>query len=339
MVKKITCLVGKKKGDIKKSLLLCSSEARKELMVILPYIIFVISLAVLLKASDWLIDSSEQIGLSLGISPFIIGLTIVAFGTSLPELATSIAAVLRGEPTIVLGAVVGSNITNIALVLGLVAVVAKTIKLEYNIWHIDMPYLWGSAFFLWFIVRDLQVTFFEALICMVGIITFMAYSMKTSDEPIENRPKVNWRHYTMLGIGGALVWVSSDFAIQSIEEISLIAGISPSIISVSAVALGTSLPEVIVSLNAARKGKASIAVGNVLGSNIFNTYVVVGIPSLMGKVVVSGEILDTFIPIMLVMTILFGIMTNNKTITRWEGVVLLMFYMLYASQLFTGTNL
>jgi cation:H+ antiporter len=245
----------------------------------------------------------------------------------------------RGEPTIVLGAVVGSNITNIALVLGLVAVVAKTIKLEYNIWHIDMPYLWGSAFFLWFIVRDLQVTFFEALICMVGIITFMAYSMKTSDEPIENRPKVNWRHYTMLGIGGALVWVSSDFAIQSIEEISLIAGISPSIISVSAVALGTSLPEVIVSLNAARKGKASIAVGNVLGSNIFNTYVVVGIPSLMGKVVVSGEILDTFIPIMLVMTILFGIMTNNKTITRWEGVVLLMFYMLYTSQLFTGTNL
>ncbi len=308
-------------------------------MVILPYIIFAISLAVLLKASDWFIDSSEQIGLSLGISPFIIGLTIVAFGTSLPELATSIAAVLRGESTIVMGAVVGSNITNIALVLGLVAIVAKTIKLEYNIWHIDMPYLWGSAFILWFITRDLQISIFEAIICLAGIVTFMAYSMKSSDGPLESRPKVNWRHYAMLLIGGILVWVSSDFAIQSIEEISLVAGIKPSIISVSAVALGTSLPEVIVSLNAARKGKPSLAVGNVLGSNIFNTYVVVGIPSLVGKVEVSGEILDTFLPIMIVMTILFGIMSNNKTITRWEGIVLLMFYMLYASQLFSGANI
>ncbi len=308
-------------------------------MVILPYIIFVISLAVLLKASDWFIDSAEQIGLSLGISPFIIGLTIVAFGTSLPELATSLAAVLRGESTIVMGAVVGSNITNIALVLGLVAVVVKSIKLEYNIWHIDMPYLWGSAFILWFIVRDLQVSIFESIICLVGIVTFLAYSMKSTDDDIDTRPKVNWRHYTMLLIGGVLVWVSSDYAIQSIEEISLIAGIKPSIISVSAVALGTSLPEVIVSLNAARKGKSSIAVGNVLGSNIFNTYVVVGIPSLFGKVIVSGEILDTFIPIMLVMTVLFGIMSNNKNITRWEGIVLLMFYCLYAAELFSGNRL
>ncbi len=308
-------------------------------MVILPYIIFAISLVVLLKASDWFIDAAEQIGLSAGISPFIIGLTIVAFGTSLPELATSIAAVLRGESTIVMGAVVGSNITNIALVLGLVAVVVKEIKLEYNIWHIDMPYLWGSAFILWFIVKDLEVSLFESVICLVGIITFLAYSMKSTDEAIDTRPSVNWRHYAMLVIGGALVWISSDYAIQSIEEISLIAGIKPSIISVSAVALGTSLPEVIVSLNAARKGKSSIAVGNVLGSNIFNTYVVVGLPSLLGKVVVSGEILDTFIPIMLVMTVLFGIMSNNKTITRWEGIVLLMFYLLYAAELFSGNRL
>ncbi len=303
-------------------------------MVFLPYIIFIVSLAVLLKASDYFINAAEQIGLSLGISPFLIGVTIIAFGTSLPELAASIQAVLSDESEIVISAVVGSNITNIALVLGLVAVVFGVIKLETDIWHIDMPYLWGSAFLLWFIVRDNQVDLFEAIICIIGIVTFLAYSMDSNQKSLEEHPKATWRHYLMLVIGGALIWLSSDFAIGSIKDISRTADIPASIISVSAVALGTSLPEVIVSLSAARKGKAALAVGNVLGSNIFNTYVVVGIPTLFSPLKVSEEISTTFLPIMLVMTILFGIMSNNKSITRWEGIVLLMFYLIYSAQLF-----
>ncbi|MEL7122638.1 MAG: calcium/sodium antiporter [Bacteroidota bacterium] len=305
-------------------------------MILLPYIIFVVSLTVLLRASDWFIDSAEQIGLSLGISPFIIGVTIVAFGTSLPELATSIQAVLNNEPEIVMSAVVGSNITNIALVLGLVALIVNKIDLEYNIWHIDMPYLWGSAFLLYFMVRDLTIDYFEAVICIIGIITFLAYSMKNNIPSTEERPKVGFRQYFFLVLGGVLVWLSSDYAIESIKEISATAGIPSSIISVSAVALGTSLPEIIVSLNAARKGKASIAVGNVLGSNIFNTYVVVGIPSLLGPLTVPANVLSSFLPIMLVMTVLFGIMSNNKTITRWEGVVLVMFYLVFLAELFSA---
>lgn len=303
-------------------------------MFFLPYIIFIVSLAVLLKASDYFIDAAEQIGLSLGISPFLIGVTIIAFGTSLPELAASIQAVLSDESEIVISAVVGSNITNIALVLGLVAVVVGVIKLETDIWHIDMPYLWGSAFLLWFMVSDNQVDLFEAIVCIIGIVTFVAYSMDSNQKSLEEHPKATWRHYLMLVIGGALVWLSSDFAIGSIKDISRAADIPASIISVSAVALGTSLPEVIVSLSAARKGKAALAVGNVLGSNIFNTYVVVGIPALISPLKVSEEISTTFLPIMLVMTILFGIMSNNKSITRWEGIVLLMFYLIYSAQLF-----
>ena len=110
--------------------------------------LFVGSIAVLLKASDWFIDSAEEIGLSLGISPYIIGVTIIAFGTSLPELATSVASVLAGESEIVLGNVVGSNITNIALVIGLVAIYVKEIRLDTDIWKIDMPFLYFTAFFL-----------------------------------------------------------------------------------------------------------------------------------------------------------------------------------------------
>ena len=297
--------------------------------------IFVVSITVLLRASDWFIDSAEQIGLSLGISPFIIGVTIVAFGTSLPELATSIASVFKGESGIVVGNVVGSNITNIALVLGLTAIMSKRIELKYNIWHIDMPYLWGSAFLLYFVLADMHFSFAEALLFIGGIVLFLAYSFKSDEEEekIEGA-KVSARTYIMLVVGGVLVWLGADYTIYSISALSTIAGIKPEIIALSAVALGTSLPEVIVSINAARRGKASIAVGNVLGSNIFNTYVVMAIPSFFGTLEIPENINSVFLPLMIAMTVLFGVVANNKKITRWEGGLLLMFYIFFTTELF-----
>ncbi len=301
--------------------------------------LFVVSLTVLLKASDWFVDSAEEIGLSLGISPFIIGVTIVAFGTSLPELAASVAAVLAGESELVISNVVGSNITNIALVLGLVAVIVKQIELEYNIWHIDMPYLWGSAFLLWFTLADGSFSLFEAILFLIGIVIFLAYSFKgDSDrsEKQEDREKASAKAYILLVIGGVLVWLSAEYTITAIKKLSEIAGISSTVIGLSAMALGTSLPEVIVSLNAARKGKTSIAVGNVLGSNIFNTYIVMAVPSFFGPLIIPETVTAYFLPMMIAMTILFGIMANNKKITRWEGLVLLMFYALFMVQIFNS---
>jgi cation:H+ antiporter len=300
--------------------------------------VFVVSLAVLLKASDWFIDSAEQVGLSFGVSPFIIGVTIVAFGTSLPELATSIASVFSGESEIVIGNVVGSNITNIALVLGLAALVVKKIELEYNIWHIDMPYLWGSAFLLWLALRDLHFSLFEGILFTFGIVVYLAYSFTSQDDgdKLTGLEKPGWKTYALLAIGGALVYLGADYTIFAIKKLSAFAGINPGIIALSAVALGTSLPEVIVSLNAARRGKASIAVGNVLGSNIFNTYIVMGIPSFFGELEIPADINDLFLPLMVAMTVLFGIMSNNRSITRWEGVVLLMFYVFFIGQLIGG---
>ncbi len=308
-------------------------------MDILMYVgLFVISLLVLLKASDWFVDAAEAIGLSLGISPFIIGVTIVAFGTSLPELATSIAAVFSGNSEIVVGNVVGSNITNIALVLGLVAVYGKHIELEYNIWHIDMPYLWGSAFLLWFTLKDFHFSLFEALLFVAGIVIFLGYSFKGDDlaNKIEKQA-TTWKSYAKLIGGGLLVWLAADYTIEAISGLSELAGIDPEIIALSAVALGTSLPEVIVSLNAARKGKTAMAVGNVLGSNIFNTYVVMSIPSFFGTLVIPENIVDYFLPLMIVLTVLFGIMSNNKKITRWEGLLLLIFYILYFGEIIRRT--
>jgi len=294
---------------------------------ILMYIgIFILSLIVLLKASDYFIESAEKIGLSLGISPFIIGVTIVAFGTSLPELATSIASVLANDSAIVVSNVVGSNITNIALVLGLVAVIGQKVELEYNIWHIDMPFLWGSAFLLWLVLQDGVFGFHEALLFIGGILLFLAYSFKTDKADADDRPDLAPITYLILLLGGVGVWLGAEYTIVAVKELSLRAGISPELIAQTVIAFGTSLPEIVVSIAAVRKGQASIAIGNVLGSNIFNTYIVMAIPSFFGKLVIPSIIMTTSIPIMIMVTILFGIITNNRKITRWEGFLLLMFY-------------
>ncbi len=289
-------------------------------------VMFVIALIVLLKASDWFIDSAEEIGLSLGISPFIIGVTIIAFGTSLPELATSVASVFAGNSEIVIANVVGSNITNIALVLGLVAIYVKGFEMEYNIWHIDMPFLWGSAFLLYFAVSDLEFSLAEGILFILGIIIFLSYSFKSDSGDDQEKVKASPKSYVMLIIGGILVWLGANFTIEGITGLSELAGIDPAIIAVTAVALGTSLPEVIVSINAARKGKTSMAVGNVLGSNIFNTYVVMGVSSFFGELKIPGSFLEIQLPMMIAMTILFGVISNNKKFTNWEGMLLLLFY-------------
>ena len=154
--------------------------------LLINFLVFTVSLAVLIKGSDWFVDSAEKIGLSLGINSFVIGVTIVAMGTSLPELASSIAAVNSGESEIVIGNVVGSNVTNILLVLGIVALIGNVVPLEYNIMDIDMPLLVGSAIFIYFAVEDHTFSQFEALIFLAALIGFIINSVKADKfEPDE----------------------------------------------------------------------------------------------------------------------------------------------------------
>ncbi len=295
--------------------------------------IFVVALATLVKGSDWFIDSAEAIGLSFGISPFIIGVTIVAFGTSLPELATSISSVLQGESEVVVGNVVGSNIANIALVMGLVAVTVKLIRLDYNIWHIDMSFLLGSSFLLYFAVYDGHFSIYEAIIFLMALVFFLWYSFTSSDNKSEDDDKEvakpSAKTWGLLLLGGILVWQGADWTIRSISALAEMASISPEIIALTAVAIGTSLPEVIVSVGAAKKGKTSIAVGNVLGSNIFNTFFVMAIPSFLGNLEIPEQVISVYLPFMIVMTIMFAIMTSNKKVSQWEGYLLIVFYCFY----------
>lgn len=294
----------------------------------LNILIFVVSLGALLKASDFFVEAAERIGLAIGISPFIIGVTIVAFGTSLPELATSIAAVSAGSSEIVIGNVLGSNITNILLVLGITAIVAKKIVMDFDIMDIEMPLLVASAFFLYFVLADNQVSLVESILFLVALAAFLLNSFGQKEDDID-KPPFAIKDFLILIGAGVVVYFGATYTIYAIEKIASVLGVNQDFIALSVLALGTSLPEVVVSIAAARKGKPGIAVGNVLGSNIFNTYAVVGIPSLFGDIVIPESTNNFSLPFMVGVTILFAIGCVSKKISRWEGVMLIIFYIYF----------
>ncbi len=305
-------------------------------MGILLYIgIFVVSLTVLLYASDRFVDSAEGIGLSIGVSPFIIGVTIVAFGTSLPELATSIASVYSGSSEIVVGNVIGSNITNILLVLGMTAYIGKDINLDFDVMDIDMPLLFGSAFLMYFTLSDFHFSYFEIFLYLVGLAIFLINSFQGDKAAYNERPKVFAKDYIVLIIAAVMVYLGADYTIYAIEHIAIELNVDPHIIALTAVALGTSLPELIVSVAASRKGKHAMAVGNVLGSNIFNTYAVMGISGLFGEIAIPQDASFEII-FMVVVTVLFGMICLGGRVSRWEGATLVLFYFYFLGESLKG---
>ncbi len=300
----------------------------------LSLLIFVISLAFLIYASNKFIDSAEKIGFSIGISPFIIGVTLVSFGTSLPELTTSIISVYSGSSEIVVGNVVGSNITNILLVLGVTSMMVGRLQVVRDIMSEDVPLLIGSAILMWFVLADLNFSFFETILFLFGMGGFLFYTIQSGKSDGQKRVKTGIGTYLVLIISGVAIYFSARYTVSSIESMALSLKIDPSFISLSLLALGTSLPEVVVSVAAARRGKHAIAVGNVLGSNIFNTYAVMAIPSLFGDLVIPESILTFSLPFMIVTTILFSLVCYSKSVSFWKAGMLLSFYIFFLAELF-----
>lgn len=287
------------------------------------------SITVLLIASDKFVDSAEKVGLALGIPSFIIGVTIVAFGTSLPELATSIASVFAGSSEVVIGNAVGSNITNILLVLGMAAIYGKGIKIDYDVMNTDIPMLFGSAFLMYFALVDLRLSTFECLIFLAALAVFLLNSFKGDNDDDIEKTKTSPKDWLFILFGSIAIYLSAKYTIFAMENIATQMNIPIHIISITVVALGTSLPEVVVSINAAKKGKHGMAVGNVLGSNIFNTYAVMAIPGLIGDLKIPEKTMEFSVPFMLAVTILFGIICLTKRISRWEGFMLIIFYVFF----------
>lgn len=303
---------------------------------------FLISLAVLIKAADSFTNSASKVGRFFGLSPFIVGVTIVSIGTSLPELASSISAVLKGATEIVAGNVVGSNIANILLVVGLAAVLSRKGRLQVtrNLINLDLPLLAGGSIilmlmFLW----DGKVTFWEGIIALAGYLVYLHYTLKHKErkekkEGKAKKEKLNLKIILGLVFGAIFIYYGANYAIESVVKISEILNIGTAVIALTAVAIGTSLPEIFVSISAARKGNDALALGNIFGSNLFNGFVVLGIPALIKTLDVTPIILSVGIPFFIAATLLYVISGITRKIYKWEGAMYLLIYILFIAKLF-----
>jgi cation:H+ antiporter len=306
------------------------------LNIVIWLAVFVVSLAVLVKASDIFIVAAEKIGLSLGMSPFVIGVVIVGVGTSLPELVSSIVAVRAGSSEIVIGNVLGSNITNILLILGLAAIIAKGFKLQYDIMNLDLPIFFGSAILLGLMIFDGSFSLGEALFCIAGLLLYLASVLHTQvRQPQADRPpKAKAVEWLKLVGSPVLIFLGAKYTVEAVIALAAQLSIGAEVIALSAVALGTSLPEVLVTIAAARRGQAEMAVGNIIGSNIFNTFAVMGIPGLVGRLQIPENVIGFSLPVFLGSTLLYTIILLDRKVNRWEGMLLLLFYIFFLGKIY-----
>lgn len=311
-------------------------------------LVFVAALTFLVISSDRFIKAAELIGLAFGIPTFILGVTLVAAGTSLPEMVASVIAMAQGEHEIVIGNVVGSNITNIFLILGFVVVVSRNIRIGFDLLNIDLPLMIASAFMMGIFCISGTFSTFEALISLAALVVYIAYAFSNDsttpalkDEiapPKQQKARKDWKPWVWLLLSGGVLYLSASYTVRSIVELSELFGIGREIIALSAVALGTSLPELSVSILAVRRGNTDLAIGNILGSNIFNTLGVMGVAGLMGTIEVPQSILYFSLPLMVVASLLFFFMVLNRNISRWEGLFLLLLYVYFLGHLFTSSG-
>lgn len=329
-------------------------------MLLFWVIVFITSLIVLVKGADWLLKSAEKIGLALGISPFIIGVTIVGLGTSFPELISAMMAVFRGVTEIVPASAIGSNIANMLLVIGISAIIGKRLLIHKSLIDLDLPLLAISTVLFLGIVWDKQITFIESLLLLLAYGIYLLYSFLYREEETEEiyevlparterrklqsqtilkkklskRPKLGIKDFLILGTGIIALVFGAKYLIDSVIKLSEILAIGAGVISLAAVALGTSLPELLVSIKAALQKKSELALGNVFGSNVFNLLVVVGVPGLFRTIYVDEKTFSLGLPVLVVATFLFIISGISRRIHIWEGAMYLILYIFFIGKLF-----
>lgn len=300
-------------------------------------LVLIISLAVLVKSADYFTNFAEKLGAILRIPSFIIGVTVVSIGTSLPELITSVLAVFRDSPEIVMGNIIGSNIANILLIIGVSAVVAKILSVDRDLIDVDIPLMVGGTIVLVIVsLWDGVVTRAEGVMALLLFMAYMWYTLKTHEEE-RSAPRTDAKLlwiFAGLAATGAGIYAGADFTIRSVQQIALVLHINTSVIALTAVAIGTSLPELIVSVRAAMRGKSEIALGNIFGSNVFNGSFILGVSALIRPLPVTEEVLTVGIPFLVMATALFAFSGISKRVHRYEGLVYLITFVFFIGKLF-----
>ncbi|MFN3390291.1 MAG: sodium:calcium antiporter [Meiothermus ruber] len=291
------------------------------------------SLAVLLGAARLLTQSSERIGLAVGLSSFMVGVIIVGVGTSLPELVTGLFSVHQGVSEIVSGNVLGANVSNLLLILGVSTVfsVLRPVYLGEAYIAIDLHFLVGSAFVLGVVMFDGVVGRVEGLCLLAVYGVYVAYLLKegSSDSKGETRTSIAPRDLLLVALSAVGIYFGAEWTVGSLQGLATGLGVPTAIVAVTILALGTTLPELVVSIGAARQGKASLAVGNILGSCVFNALVVVGAGAIYGTVQAPPELTGFALPFAVGASLLFYLLVQDRRISSWEGMLFLVMYGLF----------
>jgi len=295
----------------------------------MSFVIFVIAMGVLIWGADVLIVQSEKIALKFNIPEFIIGATLIALGTSLPEMAASIAASATDKPEIAIANVIGSNILNITLVLASVFLIARNISPDRDFFAKDSTWALMPVFVFILMVLDGVISRFDAALLLLLMGAYLLFLLQDAKNiPEEDLEEIDMAHFSwpntimMLCVGLVLVIIGAHFTVESASDIAKSFGISEWVIGIIMVSLGTSLPELVVSITAALKGKVDMAIGNIIGSNMANTTVVLGAAALVKPMpfVPSNYLFD--ITTMIIATVLLVFLTANKLYTRSAGISL-----------------
>jgi len=289
------------------------------------------------------VRGSSSIALRLHLSPLVVGLTIVAFGTSAPELLISVQSALKGSPDIAMGNVVGSNICNLALVLGLTAVI-NPVKVQPNSIRFDWPMTMGASILLFLVIREGILDALEGIIFLVAISIYLFLIIRqsridvksqkkseTQEEDIPDAPSRQiWKDIFFIGLGCVALYYGSEWFVSSAKDLALSLGIEERVVGLTVVALGTSLPELVTAAVASFKGETDLALGNLMGSNIFNILSILGITAIIKPIYVHEVILNKDIVWMLMITlIILPLMVVRREVGRADGIVLLIVYTVY----------
>ena len=309
----------------------------------LNFAFVVCGLALLILGGEYLLKSSVSLSLKLNVSKLVIGMTVVSFATSAPELLVSVNAAVSGIPDLSLGNVVGSNIANLGLVLG-VTLLLGTIKIEPSFYKIDWPMLMiATITFYAFVVFDYELDATEGLLMFLGLILFLIYLLSSGnkegvvDEFAADDVVLNWNTTIIyLFIGGIGLWGGSELLVRGSKALAEDFGVSDRVIGITIVSVGTSIPELAASIMAMIKKEKAISIGNLIGSNIFNLFAVLGITAMITPIPVGdSNLIDSDVVYMLVISalLLLLVFVPSKMKLGWrDGLILLSYYIYFIYQ-------
>lgn len=300
-------------------------------------LLIVFGVAMVLYGADRLTEGASALARRMNVPEIIIGLTIVAAGTSAPELFVSLVSAIKGTPDLAVGNVVGSNTMNAMLIVGCAAMVAP-MTISKSTVKKDIPFSVAASVLLILIAVDSFLGRIDGILLLLGFTVFMGYTLRQAkngkqEETAEVKPQNPWLSVAFVLLGLGLLVVGSNLFVSSASHVALSLGISEGVVGLTVVAGGTSLPELATSVVAARKGQSAIAIGNVIGSNVFNILLILGLTATISPLQIEG-VTTLDIAVMLISVSLVWLFSYTRyTVERWEGAMLVILYLVYLGRM------